>query len=80
MAQITIYLADDLEAQARKTAEAQGTSLGRWIADQVTEKVSHTWPPEVLAALGSFADFPKPASLREGYRKDAGRESLVEAL
>jgi hypothetical protein len=75
MAQVTIYLADDLEAQARKAAKMRGTSLGRWIAEQVAEKVNNTWPPEVLAALGSFPDFPEVAGLRTGYGTDAPRAS-----
>jgi hypothetical protein len=76
MAQVTIYLADDVEAQARKAAEAQGTTLGRWIAEKVAEKVNNTWSPRVLAAIGSFPDFPDVKELRKGYGKDAPRESL----
>jgi hypothetical protein len=74
MAQVTIYLADEVEAQARKAAKAQGTSLGRWIAEQVAGKVKNTWPPEVLAAIGSFPDFPEAGELRGGYGADAPRE------
>jgi hypothetical protein len=77
MAQVTIYLADDLEAQARKAAESSGTSLGRWIAEQVSLKVKSSWPPEVLGAIGSFPDFPEQAELRRGYGKDTRRDSLA---
>lgn len=76
MAQVTIYLPDELEAQARKAAEREGTSLGRWIAGQVSVKVRGSWPPEVLAAIGSFPDFPEQDELRRGYGKDAAREQL----
>ncbi|MGA2715794.1 MAG: CopG family transcriptional regulator [Bryobacteraceae bacterium] len=76
MAQVTIYLADEIEAQARKAAKMRGTSLGRWIAERVAEEVKNTWPPEVLAAIGSFADFPDQATLRKGYGTDAPREPL----
>ena len=74
MAQVTIYLADEVERDARNAAKASGTSLGRWIAEQVAGKVSNTWPPEVLAAIGAFPDFPDQASLRDGYGRDAHRE------
>jgi len=77
MAQVTIYLQDELEAQARKAAESRGTSLGRWIAEQVSEKVKGTWPADVLQAIGSFPDFPEQAELRQGYGKDAAREPLA---
>ena len=76
MAQITIYLADEIEAKARKAAKVRGASLGRWIAEQVAEKVKSSWPPEVLAAVGAFPDFPEAEDLRRGYGPDAPRESL----
>lgn len=75
MAQITIYLPDATEARARKAAKAKGTSVGRWIAEQVAQKVENSWPPEVLAAIGSFPDFPELPALRGGYGTDA-RERL----
>jgi hypothetical protein len=77
MAQVTIYLPDEIEAQARKAAKARGTSLGRWIAGEVAEKVKCAWPPDVTAAIGAFPDFPDEAAIRGGYGKDAGREPLV---
>jgi hypothetical protein len=76
MSQITIYLPDDIEAQARKAAEVRGTSLSRWIAEQVKEKISSEWPAEVLAAIGAFPDFPEAQELRNGYGVDVPRESL----
>jgi hypothetical protein len=76
MAQVTIYLNDEVEAQARKAAKLRGSSLGRWIAEQVAENVKNTWPPEVLAAIGSFPDFPEERELRSGIGADAAREPL----
>jgi hypothetical protein len=77
VAQVTIYLTDEVEAQARKAAKLQGSSLGRWIAEQVAENVKNTWPPEVRAAIGSFPDFPEETELRRGYGADAAREPLA---
>jgi len=76
MSQVTIYLQDDVEAQARKAAEAQGISLGRWIAGEVAERVRNTWPPKVLAAIGAFPDFPEAEELRLGYGDDTNREPM----
>ena len=76
MAQVTIYLPDELEARARKVAKSEGTSVGRWIAERVAEKVGNTWPPEVLAAIGSFPDFPEIRKIRQGYGVDTPRERL----
>src|SRR2546428_12540824 len=73
MAQVTIYLADEIEVKARKAAKV---SLGRWIAEQIAGKVKNTWPPEMLAAVSAFPDFPETEQLRSGYGPDAPREPL----
>jgi len=51
MARVTIYLSDAIEARARKAAKARGTTIGRWITGQVTEKLENCWSPEVFAAI-----------------------------
>ena len=76
MAQVTIYLPDDVEHRARAAASSQKISLGRWVAQRVTEELKTAWPPAVLAALGSFPDFPEEKTLRKGYGQDSRREKL----
>ncbi len=76
MAQITIYLPDDIESKARKAAKAKGKSVSRWIADQVVRSAEETWPKGVLEAAGALHDFPSVKEIRKGYGKDAARESL----
>jgi len=76
MSQITIYLPDELEDKARKVAKARGTSVSRWLAEQVAHKLEDTWPQSVLDAAGAIPDFPELAELRKGYGKDAARESM----
>jgi predicted transcriptional regulator len=76
MAQITIYLPDDLEKKARKTAKAQGKSVSRWIASQIENSLEDRWPKAVIDAAGAIPDFPDVEELRKGYGSDAPRESL----
>ena len=76
MAQLTIYLPDDLERKARKAAKAKGTSVSRWIAEQVVQSIGETWPKGVLEAAGALPDFPSLDQIRKGYGKDAPRERL----
>ena len=76
MANVTIYLPDEVEARARKTARGRHISLSRWVAEQITEKLAGCWPPQFLAALGSCPDFPEQEELRRGYGQDAPREKL----
>jgi hypothetical protein len=76
MAQITIYLPDDLEKQARKAAKAQRKPVSRWIADQLVQTLDNRWPKGVLDAAGALPDFPDLQTIRKGYGRDVGRESL----
>lgn len=76
MAQITIYLPDELEKKARKAAKAKGKSVSRWIADQVVGTLEDTWPKGVLDAAGALPDFPGLQEIRKGYGKDAPREPI----
>ena len=76
MAHLTIYLTDDVERRVRKAAKAGKVSISKWIADQVTQSVETSWPPEFLALAGAFPDFPDAGELRKGYGADVPRESL----
>jgi hypothetical protein len=76
MAQITIYLPDEIESKARKAAKARRTSVSRWIADQVVRKLEDTWPDAILNAAGALPDFPSLGEIRKGYGRDTRRESM----
>lgn len=76
MAQVTIYLPDELEEKARKAARADGKSVSRWVAEQVVATLEDAWPQSVLDAAGAIPDFPDTAALRRGYGSDARREPI----
>ena len=76
MAQLTIYLPDEVERKARKAAKSKGKSVSRWIADQLTQSFEDTWPKAVLDAAGAVPDFPDLDEIRSGYGSDLSRESL----
>ncbi|MGA2040482.1 MAG: CopG family transcriptional regulator [Bryobacteraceae bacterium] len=76
MAQITIYLPDDVEKLARKAAKAKRSSVSRWIAEQLVSRLEDAWPEGVLNAAGAIPDFPSLKEIRRGYGRDSVRESL----
>ncbi len=76
MAQITIYLPDDIESKAREAAKAKKESVSRWIADQVLHNLEDRWDERVLGAAGAISDFPDLEEIRAGYGQDMHRESL----
>jgi hypothetical protein len=74
MAQITIYLPDDLEKKARKAAKTEGTSVSRWIRSEVEHRLDDALPQAVLDAAGACPDFPDIEELRKDYGEDVPRE------
>lgn len=76
MAQITIYLPDAIEDRARRAARMNGTSVSRWIADQVSQRLEDAWPKAVLDAAGALPEFPSVEEIRRKHGRDAPRESL----
>lgn len=76
MAQITIYLPDEVEKKAREAAKSESKSVSRWIADQLVHHLDDAWPKEVLEAAGAIPDFPDLDELRRGYGPDSPREPI----
>ncbi len=76
MAQITIYLPDETELQARRAAKSARKSVSQWIAERIRKDLSEQWPQAVLDAAGALPDFPTVKQLRRGYGKDSPREKL----
>lgn len=76
MAQITIYLPDEIENRARKAAKTKGASVSRWIAEQIVNSLQDSWPKSVVSAAGAFPNFPDVDDIRKGHGKDAARESI----
>jgi tRNA(fMet)-specific endonuclease VapC len=76
MAQVTIYLPDDVEGKARSAAKAENKSVSRWIAEQLVHNLEETLPQAVFNAAGAVPDFPDVAQLRSGYGSDARRKPI----
>ena len=76
MAQLTIYLPDEIEHKARRAAKAGRTSVSRWVAEQVSRNLEDAWPQAVLDAAGAAPDFPDVVKIRRGQGRDAPRERL----
>jgi hypothetical protein len=74
MAQITLYVDDDLANAMREAAASAGVSLSRWVADLVRARTAPTWPREFLALEGAWAD--GYADVDEPGATDVPRESF----
>ena len=58
MAQITIYLQDDLADAVRAAAKARQTSQSNWIAERIEKALQQEWPPEIYDLIGAWKEFP----------------------
>jgi hypothetical protein len=74
MAHLTLYLPTEIEKQVRAHAKAEGMTVNRWIATQITRVVQKSWSPEFLAAAGADPDFPEIEEAT--YGSNAPREPL----
>lgn len=63
MAQVTLYLDDDVQFMMDEAVKASGLSRSRWVAELIRKQVCQQWPADILAMAGSCPDFP----LREDW-------------
>ena len=58
MAQVTLYLDDDVQALMDEGARASGLSPSGWVAQLIRRQVHPQWPADILALAGNAPDFP----------------------
>ena len=51
MAQVTVYLPDDVLAVARKCAENEHSSLSAWVSGRIREATLTEWPASLVDLL-----------------------------
>ena len=76
MGQVTIYLDEETEQQARAAARADGVSLSRWVADRIRRGTRAEWPASVRALAGAWRNFPSAETIRKGQSRDIPRRKL----
>lgn len=76
MAQIRIYLDDEMLSTVEAAVRAAGVSKSRWIADAIRARVRKEWPASVRALAGSWPDFPSASEIRKRHPKDLPRQPL----
>lgn len=79
MAQVTVYIEDELESRMRAAAQAAHLSHSRWLANLIRERLAVRWPDDVAALAGAWRDpddFPEAEELRANFGEDALRERL----
>jgi len=76
MAQITIYLDDEVLALVNAAVQSAKVSKSHWIAEAVRARVRKEWPSSVRELAGAWPDFPSAEQIRGRRPADVRRERL----
>ncbi|MBI2605122.1 MAG: ribbon-helix-helix protein, CopG family [Deltaproteobacteria bacterium] len=72
MAQLNVYLPEDLKEKIQSRAKAEGKSISAYLTEIVRREIEpKAWSPEFIATFGSWeGDFPEIEDLEPEKRDD----------
>ena len=53
-----------------------GISKSKWISDLIKQKITTTWPENIVKLAGAWTDLPTAEDIRKNMAADADRESI----
>ena len=76
MAQVTIYMNNDLESKIKNIANSLGISISKFIANLLEQKVQNEWNTSTRQLAGSWNDFPSLEEIRDTKTQNIKREEF----
>ena len=76
MAQVTIYIPNDLESQIKEKASSLNISISKFISTLLEQKVQNEWSPSSRKLAGAWDDFPTLQEIRADQGQDVEREAF----
>jgi len=76
MGQVTIYLDSETEKKMNTMIKKTGISKSKWISDLIKQKITTTWPENIVKLAGAWTDLPTAEDIRKNMAEDADRESI----
>lgn len=76
MGQVTIYLDSETEKKMSTIVKKSGISKSKWISDLIKQKITTTWPENIVNLAGAWTDLPTAEEIRKNMAEDADRESI----
>jgi hypothetical protein len=76
MGQVTIYLDSETEKKMSNVIKKTGISKSKWISDLIKQKMTSTWPENIVKLAGAWTDLPTAEDIRKNMAEDADRESI----
>lgn len=81
MAQLAIYIDDQLAERLNRTVKASNKSKSRWVADAIRRSLQDQWPEGFFELAGSWEDDTGPEKIlnriRKGMEEGERREKLL---
>jgi hypothetical protein len=76
MAQVTIYIPNDLESKIKEKASSLNISISKFISTLLEQKVQNEWSPSSRKLAGTWDDFPTLQEIRADQGQDTEREAF----
>jgi hypothetical protein len=76
MAQVTIYIPNDLESRIKEKASSLNISISKFISTLLEQKIQNEWSYSSRKLAGSWDDFPTLQEIRANEGQDAQREAF----
>ncbi len=81
MAQLAVYIDDNLSKRLDKAAKSSGKSKSKWIAEAIEKSLDDQWPQGFFNLAGSWKDDEGPEEIlrriRKGMESSETREELI---
>ena len=76
MGQVTIYLDSETEKKMSNMIKKTGISKSKWISELIKQKITTTWPENIVRLAGAWTDLPTAEEIRKNMAEDADRELI----
>ena len=76
MGQVTIYLDSETEKKMNIMSKKLGMSKSKWISNLIKEKITTSWPENIVKLAGAWKDLSTAEEIRKNMAKDIDRESI----
>ncbi len=80
IAQLAIYIEDQLAERLDKAAKASGKSKSKWVAEAIKRSLQDRWPEGFFDLAGSWEDDLGPDEIMRKIRSGMEKPELREKL
>jgi predicted transcriptional regulator len=80
MAQMAIYIDNQLAERLEKAVKASGKSKSKWVAEAIKRSLQDEWPEGFFELAGKWKDDVGPEEILNRIRKGIGAHDKRESL